>query len=407
MTSYVLERGRFAVETSTGEQILLKIGALNFGFPLAAYETAEINEMCEGAKLYAAMGQAVAEFFLAQIHLELTLGMDDDVAARRAIAAKHGLDQTVMTWIRAHRQSLCILRRCLAVAAGLACVPEARARLEEADTLEFTAELLRDTQDYTAHYNGIGLLVELYYRGDAWRNSATGRNSFTRRAVQAGLFGAVLRSMLQHRTDEALQASATRLLICFHMRGEHGPRIWMAARDAGAVHHLVRLAHQYAPTDADSVLALDQLEISDGPAGRGENGRQATLHSLAMALLSALTHVAEPGAAVEADMHAPERARREQAAEDGLADQLLQQGHFAALRYACNFGEGQQQMSPARISESFHNWNRRLEGGEASQLRFLLAGVPPLSEWVADGVDVSGESQQLAGTIVVGIHEGS
>jgi hypothetical protein len=35
--SYVGNRARFAVETSKSERILLKPGALDFGFPLAPY----------------------------------------------------------------------------------------------------------------------------------------------------------------------------------------------------------------------------------------------------------------------------------------------------------------------------------------------------------------------------------
>ena len=68
-------------------------------------------------------------------------------------------------------------------------------------------------------------------------------------------------------------------------------------------------------------------------------------------------------------------------------------------------------LGPARIVESYQEWNRRLQdgphlGAEARKLRFLLHGVPPLSEWVADGIDPQGESQQLAGVLAVGILEG-
>jgi hypothetical protein len=409
--SYVGNRARFAVETSKSERILLKPGALDFGFPLAPYETAELEKVCEGAKLYADKGRAIAEFFLAQLYWESALGVDEDISARNEQMAQHGIDIVVMAWIRTHGQSLEVLKHGLAVAAGLACVPGARARMEAADTLELIANLLRDVPDRIVNHNGICLLVEIYYRGHGFEACATGRNSFTRRSVEIGLFGTLIESMIRYRSDEAIQASAVRLLVCFDQRGQHGPQIWSAARASGAVHHMVRLASLYAPTDADSVLAREPLEVSSGPAGSGESGRQATVHRLALAVLSALIHIADPGSAVQADMDSAERGRRELVVQDGLAAQLLQQGQYAALRYGCNFGDSPHLLGPARIVESYQEWNRRLQdgphlGAEARKLRFLLHGVPPLSEWVADGIDPQGESQQLAGVLAVGILEG-
>ena len=55
------------------------------------------------------------------------------------------------------------------------------------------------------------------------------------------------------------------------------------------------------------------------------------------------------------------------------------------------------------FSKASTSGNRRLEREDPAALRYLLAGVPPIAEWAAEGVDVRGGCQQLAGTVAVAI----
>ena len=74
------------------------------------------------------------------------------------------------------------------------------------------------------------------------------------------------------------------------------------------------------------------------------------------------------------------------------------------MRHDCNFGSGSDAaLSSTRIFLSFGEWHRRLEHGDANALRYLLACVPALAEWTAEGVVIRGECQQMASTVVVGI----
>ena len=73
------------------------------------------------------------------------------------------------------------------------------------------------------------------------------------------------------------------------------------------------------------------------------------------------------------------------------------------LNFNYRFGIYDGALSSTRIFQSFDEWNRRLEHGDAHALRYLLAGVPALAEWTAEGVDLRGECQQMAATVVVGI----
>ena len=399
--TFVLDRGRFAVETSTSERLLLKPGALDFGFRLVDYETAELRELCEGARLHAGKGAAVAAFFLAQLHIELVVSVDDATLRReQEKAVQGGVVHVVMACLRAWPQNLEVVTRGLALLTELLCVPEARSQVEEAaDTLELTARLLSGTKDHTVHHNGVHLLLELYYRGGRWELSAMGRNSFTRRAVEAGLLGTVVEVMRTHRTDEAIQTAAARLLICFNPRS--GPKHWRDARDCGLVDHLVYLTTAFAPTEpteADSVMAIAPLAVDPHSA----------VHRAAMAMTSAYTHLAHPEHITTPHMDAAEaRLAHEQVTSEvgvEVTAQLLEQAHFAAMRHDCNFGGGSDgALSSTRIFQSFDEWNRRLEHGDAHALRYLLAGVPALAEWTAEGVDLRGECQQMAATVVVGI----
>ena len=406
--TFVLDRGRFAVETSTSERLLLKPEALDFGFPLLDYETAELRELCEGARLHAGKGAAVAAFFVAQLHIELVVGIDDNALRReQEQAVQRGMVPVVLACLRAHPQDVEVAKHGLALVTELLRVPEARAQVEEAaDTLELTAALLRGTKNYAVHHNGIHLLLELYHRRQLpppapaqWELSAMGRNSFTRRAVEVGLLGTVVEVMRSHGADEAIQKDAALLLVCFNPRS--GPKHWRDARDCGLLAHLVYLATAFAPTEpteADSVMAIAPLAVDP----------HSNVHRVALALISAYTHLADPEHITMPHMDAAEArlAHEQVTSEEGVevTAQLLEQAHFAMMRHDCNFGGGSEGvLSTSRIHQSFDEWNRRLEHGDANALRYLLAGVPALAEWTAEGVDVRGEWQQMAGTVLVGI----
>lgn len=395
--TFVLDRGRFAVETSTSERVLLKPCALDFGFPLVAYETADVKTLCEGARLHAKKGAAAAAFFIAQLHLELRVEVED---TSREQAVQGQVVHVVMACLRAYPQNVDVVSRGLAVVTELLEVPEARAQVEEAaDTLEMTAKMMRGTRDYVSLHNAIHLLVELYYRDGRFALSATGRNSFTQRAVGAGLLGTVVDTMRTHRKDEAIQTVATRLLTCFNPRA--GPQLWREARDCGFITHLVYLASAFAPTEADSVMAIEPLEVT----GADPN---SPVHKLVLAMLGAWTSLSDPEHITAPYMDAAEAERaHEQMAAEGSAEvtaQLREQAQYAAMRFNCTFAGGSgSPLSTESILQSFDEWNRRLEREDPGALLYLLAGVPPIAEWAAEGVDVRGGCQQLAGTVAVAI----